>query len=355
MKKSFSIVMALLLVLCLLAACGQQSAPAPTQKPAAPAQEPAAPAQEPAAPPAPAEEPAAEDISYPEKPIEVVIAYGSGGDTDFNARAFFEGLSNELGVSVVGTNMSGSSGVLASRHVKDSQADGYTILFHHTGCFVAEMMGLADFTMLDDLNVACIAAASPGDCIVMRADSGIKTIKELIDYTTEHPDEIDAAIQLGTMTHIEGLQLTEAGAKINLIEMGDGSERTAALAGGHTDLTFLSYGVVKDYVDSGEFVVLGLIGTERSPSYPEVQTCLEQGYNILLEKLYFFAFPKDTDPAIVEKFAAAVERVVQDPAYQASVEAAYGQNPFFLGDGDGIERLREVRQVTFDYQSNLVG
>ena len=35
----------------------------------------------------------AETLSWPERPIEIIIPYGAGGDTDFNARAYMEGLS----------------------------------------------------------------------------------------------------------------------------------------------------------------------------------------------------------------------------------------------------------------------
>lgn len=38
---------------------------------------------------------------WPTRPITIIVPYGAGGDTDFNARAYQDGLSDELGASLV--------------------------------------------------------------------------------------------------------------------------------------------------------------------------------------------------------------------------------------------------------------
>ena len=339
MKKLVSLTLVSALALLLLGGCAQnagQTAPA-ASSPSASAS--AAPAGE---------------LKWPEKPITVIIPYSPGGDTDFNARAFLTYLTDELGQPVVGSNVEGSSGTIASRQVKDAAPDGYTVLFSHTAMNVNEMVGIADFGM-DDFEIACISGRSPGEIITMRADSGIKTLDELKAYTEEHPYELDCAINFGTMVNINGLQMQDAGIKVNLIDAGSASERVAALAGGHCDIIINAYGNVKDYLETGEFVALATNGTERAEGFADIPTAKEQGYDIYLDKHYFFAFPKGTDSAIVEKFAAAIQSAVENPDYQNDIMTAYSQDPFYASTEEGLELMQETKDYIWTFQEKMGG
>ncbi len=333
MKKFTALLLTLALSAALLAGCGEKS------------QE-----QTPAETPAGTEE----TTAWPEKPIEIIIPYSPGGDTDFNARAYTEYLSEELGVPVVATNVTGSSGTIASRQVKDAANDGYTVLFSHTVMNVNEMVGIADFGM-DDFEIACIAALSPGEVITVRSDLGVTNLDELKAYTQEHPGELDLAIDFGTMVNINGLQMQQAGIDVNLITAGSASERVAALAGGHCDIIINAYGSVKDYLATGEFVALGTTGSQTAEGLGGIPTAKEQGYDITLDKHYFFAFPKDTAPEIVEKFAAAVEKASQNPAYQESIMTAYAQEPFYASPEDGLALMEASKEIIWSFEEQMAG
>lgn len=144
------------------------------------------------------------------RPITIIVPYGAGGDTDFNARAYLDGLSDELGASLVVSNVTGSGGSIASRQVKDSDPDGYTVLFFHTAMNVNEAIGTADFG-LDDFKLACVMGKGPGEIIVARKDAGYTNLEELKAYTQEHPGEVKMGIETGTMVHINGKQMQDAG------------------------------------------------------------------------------------------------------------------------------------------------
>lgn len=74
---------------------------------------------------------ASTDTSWPEKSINIIVPFSAGGDTDYNARTMAQYLGEELGQSVVVTNVTGSGGTIAANQVKDSANDGYTILCTH--------------------------------------------------------------------------------------------------------------------------------------------------------------------------------------------------------------------------------
>lgn len=290
---------------------------------------------------------------WPTRPITIIVPYGAGGDTDFNARAYLEGLSDELGTSLVVSNVTGSGGSIASRQVKDSDPDGYTVLFFHTAMNVNEAIGTADFG-LDDFKLACVVGKGPGEIIVARKDAGYTNLEELKEYTQEHPGEVKLGIETGTMVHINGKQMQDAGIDVSFVDAGGASDRVAALAGGHIDLIINAYGTVKDYLETGEFVALGQVNSERSDGFPDIPTAVEQGFDIHLEKYYFFAFPKDTPDEIVQKFADACKVVSEDPAYAESIMESYRQTPFYTDAEEGRQLLDSTKEIIDKYAAELL-
>lgn len=112
---------------------------------------------------------------------------------------------------------------------------------------------------------------------------------------------------------------------------------------------------MKDYLATGEFVALGTTGSQTAEGLGRPPTAKEQGYDITLDKHYFFAFPKDTDPEIVEKFAAAVEKASQDPAYQESIMTAYAQEPFYASPEDGLALMEESKEIIWTFEEEMAG
>ena len=70
------------------------------------------------------------------KPIKIVCGAGAGGLPDLLARAYGEYLSQNLGQAVVVENKPGVGGALAAQAVKATPADGYTLLFAHSGTMI---------------------------------------------------------------------------------------------------------------------------------------------------------------------------------------------------------------------------
>src|SRR3954467_12384345 len=70
---------------------------------------------------------------YPTKSITMLVPYAAGGPTDTVARVVAQAMSKPLGQSVIVENKPSAGGILAPEQVKNSKADGYTILIHHIG------------------------------------------------------------------------------------------------------------------------------------------------------------------------------------------------------------------------------
>ncbi|TAG72240.1 MAG: tripartite tricarboxylate transporter substrate binding protein, partial [Burkholderiales bacterium] len=66
--------------------------------------------------------------SYPNKPIKFVVPFPAGSATDVVGRVLAEGMSKELGQSIVVENKAGAQGTIGAGEVKNAPADGYTLL-----------------------------------------------------------------------------------------------------------------------------------------------------------------------------------------------------------------------------------
>ena len=71
--------------------------------------------------------PVAAQEAYPSRPVQLIIPYPPGGNTDLMARALQAELSRALGVAVVGVNRGGAAGAIGNAEVARARPDGLTI------------------------------------------------------------------------------------------------------------------------------------------------------------------------------------------------------------------------------------
>ena len=71
--------------------------------------------------------------SYPDRPITLVVPYGTGGTSDLSARALADIAAKYIGQPIIVVNRGGASGIVGSKFVLDSANDGYTLLLARVG------------------------------------------------------------------------------------------------------------------------------------------------------------------------------------------------------------------------------
>ncbi|MDR0718846.1 MAG: tripartite tricarboxylate transporter substrate binding protein, partial [Treponema sp.] len=260
---------------------------------------------------------------WPKKAIQIICPFAPGGDTDFNARSYTEGLKKALGVDVVIVSTEGNGGATGARKAKDVSPDGYSVFFGSSAFLTNELSGAIDFG-LEAFEMSCVAGENPGLVICVRKELGVKNLKELVNYTAANPGRLRMAANTGATTQIVALMLKNIGVNANIVDAGDSGGRIVALLGGHVDIIINAYGSIKDYVASGDFVALGIPSDTQPKLVPDIPTCISQGYNVVFPSYYFFAFPKGTDKVIVDKFTAAVGDIAKnDSAYAKTIADAY--------------------------------
>lgn len=285
-----------------------------------------------------ANDPAAD---YPSGPITVVVPAGAGGDTDLNTRIMAKYLEDELDTNVVVSNVTGSGGATGTQTVLDAEADGQTVLAFHNSMLLNNIFGLTDYTY-DEFKMAGVGVLDQSNTFLTSPDSEFQDIPSLIEYAKANPGEVTMATEIGSMTYIQTLQFQEqAGVEFNIVDIGGAADKIAALLGGRVDIVPTSLGLVSGYIESGDMVPLGVMAEERLEGAPDVPTFKEEGIDIVIDKIFYWGFDSETPDAYVEKFAEAMENVVENEEYQQEIEDSW-LSPVFLDQEATNAKLEEI-------------
>lgn len=299
----------------------------------------------------------AAEVNWPTKTVEVIVAAGAGGDTDFNARTFAKYFEKITGKPMVITNMNGGGGSIGSSKVKESKNDGNTILFGHTGILiVTEVSGTVNYDYDSAFDVACIPAVDKGSVLVGSKQSGIKSVKDLVAKAKEKPGSVIYGAELGNFSHLQGLRLEKiAGIDLKIVDAGSAAEKVTALLGGRIDLGGgVTYGSIQDYQKTGDMAVLGQYNEKRNELIEgNVPTFKEEGVDISMEKPYVIAFPKGTDPAIIKKMNDVAQEISKNPDYAKDLAAGFKQPVAFYNTEDTKALLKKTRDDYMQYKDML--
>ena len=292
--------------------------------------------------------------SYPERAIQVIVPLGAGGDTDVCARVFSKYLEEELGVSVVVNNIAGSGGVVGSREVMNANPDGYTVLFYQYAALVNMLTGVADFSYIDDFEVAGIAMTDNCYIWLGNANGPYETLLDVVEDAKNRPGQVVIGLSgTGNMGQLSASVLeNQAGVDFNLVDCGSSAEEVAALLSNQIATYANYYSASKSYIESGDFNVLGVFAQEKHEILPDAPTMAEMGFDteFLNTKFYYFAFPKGTPAEIVDKFSAAMEAVCNNPEAQKEFFDNYYVTLGYMNPADTKEYMKQVYDQYAEYE-----
>ena len=255
-------------------------------------------------------------MSYPTKPIRLVVPFPAGGATDIFARTLSQKLAEKIGSAVVVENKPGAGGTLGSDLVAKSPADGYTLLLatsstHSIGPNLNPKMpydAVRDFTPIAQVGNA------PSIMLVPNS-SPAKTIQEWIDYAKKNPGRLNyASSGNGTIVQLTAeLFKAQAGLFVVHIPYKGTALAMPDLISGKIDVLFDSLPTGLPHVKDGRLRALGVTSAQRTsmaPGLPAISEVLP-GYE---SNTWFGLFgPAGVRPEIVNRVNAAALQALADP------------------------------------------
>jgi len=258
--------------------------------------------------------------SYPTKGISVICPWGAGGGTDACLRAFVEAMGKDLGVTLTVDNKTGGGGILGHQAIANAPTDGYTIGMITFELATYKKLGTSDLTW-EDYDPLC-RVNTDAATVTVNAEwakaNGIATLSDFIAYCKAHPGEVQmGGSSNASVWHIGGGYLMQAtGIDLQMITYQEGAATAVQnAASGFIQGVTVSLAEARSFIQSGHLICLGVMDTVRNPAFPDVPTCIEQGYDITYFTQRGMAIPKGVDPAIKARLLQACEAAIKDPDF----------------------------------------
>lgn len=217
--------------------------------------------------------------NFPTKPVRIVVPYPPGGASDTVARVIAQNLSDSLNASFVIENKPGANGIIALSYVAKAEPDGHTILMGNVGpnAINPSIYKLPFDTQKDFAPV--IYTNSVPLMLVVRADSGIETMDDLIAKAKSEPNALFYGTGgTGTAGHFAmELFMKRAGIQMQRVSYkGDGLALQDML-GGRIDAMFTTGASGLPHVHSGRLKAIAVGSSKQVDTVPGVKTVSELG------------------------------------------------------------------------------
>ena len=258
----------------------------------------------------------AQTVSFPDRPVTIVVPFPPGGGTDAGARLIAQKLSTRWGQSVIIDNKAGASGMVGSEYVSRAKPDGYTLLIGNIGTFSINPSlykkmpydpdkAFVPVSMIAELPYFLLVTPS------MKANN----VKEFIAFAKSNPGAVTyASSGSGSGPHLAGEMFEKAtGLDMMHVPYKGGGPAAADVMAGHVNMYFSTVLESIGSVKSGKLKALGASSLVRSPAMPELPTIAESGVSGFDAASWIgIAAPAGTPPALVDKIAADIKVVISE-------------------------------------------
>src|SRR6476619_2446255 len=240
---------------------------------------------------------------YPDKPVRVVVPVAAGGGVDVMARLLAQKLSERLGQQFVIENRAGAAGVIGTKSVIASPADGTTLLYTPSSLsLTVAVHKTPPYDVAKDLTPIINVAVSPY-ALVVHPSLPVRDLKEFIAYAKANPGKLSySSAGVGSASHLAG-EMLKTMAGIEMVHDPNKGMNPALLdlMGGQVQVLFASVpGMLKEKSD--RLRPSAMAEKKRSALLPDMPTMDESGLRgFAVANWAGLLGPAGLDPKIVEK------------------------------------------------------
>ena len=215
---------------------------------------------------------------YPSRPVRLIIPFPPGGSNDVVGRLIAQQLSTRLGQQVVPDNRAGAGGMIGTDAVAKAEPDGYTVLFASSAFAANSSLYKLPYDPNKAFAPVAMIAAGP-NVLAVASSFPANSVKELIAMAHARPGQLNyASAGIGSFQHLGGaLFVSMAKADIVHVPFKGGGPAMVAVTAGNTQMMLSSLVQTLPLIKAGKLKALGVGGSARSPTLPNVPTIAESG------------------------------------------------------------------------------
>lgn len=279
------------------------------------------------------------EITYPTKPIRLIVPFPPGGSADPLARAFGAWFSDKFGVPVIADNRPGAGTAIAHTLGAKATPDGYTLLLGaSSGLTTNPAFGTKlEYDPVKDYAPVGLAGYVP-QLIVVHPAVPAKSINELINLAKAQPGKINfGSPGFGSLGHLSiALLNTTTGAKFVHVPYKGAGPAVIDLLGGRIQAFVGSVTGTQPHVLAERIRALATGHSKRLRSMPDLPTVAETVPGFSNDGWYGILAPAGTPAPIIGKLNAEMKRALANAEFSKHIESL-GMEPA----GSTPQELRE--------------
>jgi tripartite-type tricarboxylate transporter receptor subunit TctC len=279
------------------------------------------------------------------KPVRIVVPFPPGGQTDVQARAIAQKMSESLGAAVFVENKPGGSTVIGAREVQKAPADGHTLLY--TIAIHVQLQHLyrtppwdafRDFTPIT-------TGARASTVLTAHVSTPFATVAELVAFAKANPGKLNyASFGAGTTSHLNG-EMFKRLAGIDIVHVpykGSGDAMKDHLSGA-VQLFFDGSSTALANVKTGRVKLIAWAAETRNPAMADLPTLREAGYDVGVWGYLWFWGPAGMTPATLEGVYKHLGQAIASREIR-EIFAAGGAEAYAMAPADAAREARALDQ-----------
>jgi tripartite-type tricarboxylate transporter receptor subunit TctC len=280
--------------------------------------------------------------AFPSRPVRIVPFGTGGGPIDTLARVYGDKLSQRWGQPTVVEPRPGASGILAADFVAKAAPDGHTVLFtlpltHVNNHILQPRLPYDPARDFQPLSMV----ATGGPMMVARSNAPYANLKEFVEFAKKKGRMTYGTWGNGSTAHLFG-ELLRRQTGTELVHVAYKSEAAAHndLFGEQLDFAWANPASARNHSQAGKMKVLGIAGTGRVSTLPDVPTFREQGFNGFdIDSWIGVYAPARTPQPVVDAWVQALREATALPDVRARL-TAFGFEPLGNTPAQFMERYR---------------
>jgi tripartite-type tricarboxylate transporter receptor subunit TctC len=259
------------------------------------------------------------------KPIRILVGFPPGGGTDAIARTLADRLKDELGGPVIVENRPGAGGQIAAQALKAAAPDGttYFISHDHTISILPLVVKNPGFDPARDF-VPVAGFATFVNALALSGGTPAKSFKDYIAWVRAQGGK--SAVGVPAPASVPEFLVKVIGEKYSIDLVAAPYRGSAPMIGDMLGNQIpAGIGSVPEFVENhraGKLRVVAVLGGVRQAAMPDVPTFAELGLAGFEDVPYYAFFaPTGTPQAEIDRFAAALARVIATPEVKDKLTA----------------------------------
>jgi len=258
-------------------------------------------------------------LPYPHRIVTIVTHSSPGGGSDVFVRELVRHLRDHIDATFVVENVAGGSGARAVARVAMAEPDG-SVLYVTTPTYVLTSLLSQPRYRYSDLE-PLVNFFTDSEIVYTRADGPFATLAAVIDRAAKSRGRWGAANPASLERQAAEQLKRAAGVNAAVVSHEGGGDLMLNVLNGTLDIGVGEIGELLAQLEANRIRLLATFNAERLPTYPNVPTVRELGYDVVMRKFRGLAGPKGLSPEIIRIWNEAARRLLADPEYRDGYES----------------------------------